>query len=121
MSHSTARTHPASLVGFQTPIPRFAVKDLVVPDAMPSDEREWVPQGPNVWFRPLILNVTQGYFVNILPFILAKRHNSYRVILRPPFLPCSALSTILAQVRAFLCINKYRVITFFAAHIPVLI
>ncbi len=66
MSRSTARTHPDSLVGFKTPIPRFAVKDLVVPEAIPSDEREWVPQAPNVWFRPLILNVTQGYFVNIL-------------------------------------------------------
>ena len=66
MSLSTARTHPASLVGFKEPLPRFAVRDLVVPDAIPVDEREWVPQAPNVWFRPLILNVTQGYFVNIL-------------------------------------------------------
>jgi 2,4'-dihydroxyacetophenone dioxygenase len=66
MSKSTTRTHPANLVGFKEPIPRFAVKDLVVPDAMPEDEREWVPQAPNVSFRPLMLNVTQGYFVNIL-------------------------------------------------------
>ena len=66
MSKSTERTHPASLVGFPQPLPRFAIQDLVVPDAVPEDEREWVPQAPNVWFRPLILNVTQGYFVNVL-------------------------------------------------------
>lgn len=66
MSKSTERTHPSSLVGFAQPIPRFAINDLVVPDAVPEDEREWVPQAPNVWFRPLILNVTQGYFVNVL-------------------------------------------------------
>ncbi len=26
----------------------------------------WVPQAPDVWFRPLILNVTEGYYVNLL-------------------------------------------------------
>ncbi len=66
MSKSTARTHPAHLVGFDVPIPRFAVSDLVVPNALPEDEREWVTQAPNVSFRPLMFNVTQGYFVNIL-------------------------------------------------------
>ena len=60
MSTSTARSHPAQLTGFPVPIPRFAVSDLVVPRALPEDEREWVPQAPNVWFRPLMLNVTQG-------------------------------------------------------------
>ncbi len=66
MSRSTARTHPAGLVGFPTPLPRFAIPDLVLPQAVPDDPREWVPQAPNVDFRPLMLNVTQGYFVNIL-------------------------------------------------------
>ncbi len=31
-----------------------------------ADERLWVPQAPNVTFRPLLLSVSQGYFVNIL-------------------------------------------------------
>ncbi len=66
MSNSTARTHPAHLQGFATPLPPFAVPDLLVPNALAEDEREWVLQAPNVWFRPLMFNVTQGYFVNIL-------------------------------------------------------
>ncbi|OZC73620.1 cupin [Rhodococcus sp. 06-462-5] len=30
------------------------------------DERLWVPQSPDVTFRPLLLSVSQGFFVNIL-------------------------------------------------------
>ena len=30
------------------------------------DEREWVPQTSSVSFRPLLLNVSQGYYVNLL-------------------------------------------------------
>ncbi|WP_086924495.1 2,4'-dihydroxyacetophenone dioxygenase family protein [Variovorax sp. JS1663] len=66
MSRSTARSHPPGLVGFRVPIPRFAAPELVIPEVLPEDERQWVPQSANVWFRPLMLNVTQGYFVNIL-------------------------------------------------------
>jgi hypothetical protein len=31
-----------------------------------GDEREWVPQSPTVAFRPLVFNVSQGYYINIL-------------------------------------------------------
>jgi 2,4'-dihydroxyacetophenone dioxygenase len=31
-----------------------------------ADERLWVPQAPNVSFRPLLLSVSHGYFVNLL-------------------------------------------------------
>ena len=49
------------------PLP-FVVDDLVLPGAMHDhvDERRWVPQGPGVDFLPLLLNVTQGYWVNVL-------------------------------------------------------
>jgi 2,4'-dihydroxyacetophenone dioxygenase len=42
--------------------------DLVVPAALDldCDERFWVPQSRDVWFRPLLLSVSQGFFVNIL-------------------------------------------------------
>ncbi|EAW25650.1 2,4'-dihydroxyacetophenone dioxygenase family protein [Aspergillus fischeri NRRL 181] len=42
--------------------------DLVVPNVLnlDFDERLWVPQAPDVWFRPILFNVTQGYFVNLL-------------------------------------------------------
>ncbi len=32
----------------------------------PEDERVWVPQAPNVWFRPLLLNRVQGQWCNLL-------------------------------------------------------
>ncbi len=41
------------------------VPDLVT-TAIPGDERVWVPQAPNVWFRPLLLNRVQGEWVNLL-------------------------------------------------------
>lgn len=34
--------------------------------AIPEDERLWVPQAPNVWFRPLLFNVVTGEWVNLL-------------------------------------------------------
>ncbi|EWG46632.1 hypothetical protein FVEG_07046 [Fusarium verticillioides 7600] len=42
--------------------------DLVIPGIfdIECDERLWVPQAPDVWFRPLLLSVSGGYFVNIL-------------------------------------------------------
>ena len=40
--------------------------DLVVADAVPLDERVWVPVDDGVCFRPLCLSVTRGYWVNLL-------------------------------------------------------
>ena len=43
--------------------------DLVVLGALDidaADDRLWVPQSEHVTFRPLLLSVSQGYFVNIL-------------------------------------------------------
>ena len=45
--------------------PPYAVPDLVT-TAIPDDERLWVPQAPNIWFRPLPLNTVQGEWVNLL-------------------------------------------------------
>lgn len=44
------------------------VDDLVVAHALDLDDdaHVWVPQGDRVEFRPLLLSVSQGYFVNIL-------------------------------------------------------
>ena len=49
--------------------PTGMVNDLVVLGAIDldnSDERLWVPQAEDVSFRPLLLSVTQGHFVNLL-------------------------------------------------------
>ena len=34
--------------------------------AMPEDERVWVPQAKDVWFRPLMLNTRHGQWCNLL-------------------------------------------------------
>jgi len=39
--------------------------DLAVA-AIPDDERVWVPQAPDVWFRPLLLNTVTGGWCNLL-------------------------------------------------------
>lgn len=38
----------------------------IVIAAVPDDERVWVPQAPQVWFRPLMLNTLQGAWCNLL-------------------------------------------------------
>ncbi len=51
---------------YQLPFPDHALQEIVVPDAVAGDDRAWVPQADNVWFRPLCLNRSQGYWVNLL-------------------------------------------------------
>ena len=40
--------------------------DQIVVTAVPDDERVWVPQAPNVWFRPLMFNTLAGQWCNLL-------------------------------------------------------
>lgn len=54
------------LVAYKHPMPKDALPDLVVPHAIPEDDRLWVRQAEHVDFRPLCLNATQGYWVNLL-------------------------------------------------------
>jgi 2,4'-dihydroxyacetophenone dioxygenase len=51
---------------YQLPFPAEAASEIVVPDVVPEDERVWVPQAQDVWFRPLCLNASHGYWVNLL-------------------------------------------------------
>jgi len=60
------REDPDPRMPYQLPMPRETLADIVIPDAIPADERIWVPQGDNVWFRPLCLNRSQGYWMNLL-------------------------------------------------------
>lgn len=54
------------MIPYQLPFPPDALEEIVIPNAIPKDERLWVPQAPNVWFRPLCLNRSQGYWMNLL-------------------------------------------------------
>ncbi len=53
-------------VPYQLPMPPDAQAEIVVPSAIPEDDRVWVPQAEGVLFRPLCLNVSQGYWMNLL-------------------------------------------------------
>jgi quercetin dioxygenase-like cupin family protein len=43
----------------------LALPEIAV-QAIPEDERVWVPQAPDVWFRPLMLNRMAGQWCNLL-------------------------------------------------------
>jgi 2,4'-dihydroxyacetophenone dioxygenase len=55
-------------IPFRGAQPFGMLPDLIVDGApdLGADEQLWVPQGPGVTFRPLLLSVSQGYFVNLL-------------------------------------------------------
>ena len=53
-------------LSYQLPQPLGMVPDLHATLDLDGDEREWVPQAPGIAFKPLILSVSQGYYVNIL-------------------------------------------------------
>jgi 2,4'-dihydroxyacetophenone dioxygenase len=64
--HTASGETDLSTMPYQLPFPADAKAEIVVSQAVPEDERVWVPQMPNVWFRPLCLNTVQGYWVNLL-------------------------------------------------------
>lgn len=51
---------------YQYSQPVEASQEIVIPHAIPEDDRVWVPQAENVAFRPLCLNASQGYWMNLL-------------------------------------------------------
>ena len=60
--------YPAPYSGF---VPPEVTKEVIVKMPSPGalddiDERLWVPQTADVSFRPLLLNVSQGYYVSLL-------------------------------------------------------
>lgn len=42
------------------------IQPEIAVQAIPTDERVWVPQAPDVWFRPLLLNTVTGSWCNLL-------------------------------------------------------
>ena len=54
----------------QSPGPKIEVSkdypDEIAVPAEPDDDRVWVPQAPDVWFRPLLLNTVTGQWCNLL-------------------------------------------------------
>ena len=44
----------------------LGIRPEIAIGALPDDERVWVPQAPDVWFRPLLLNTVSGGWCNLL-------------------------------------------------------
>jgi 2,4'-dihydroxyacetophenone dioxygenase len=42
------------------------IQGEIAVQAVPDDERVWVPQASEVWFRPLLLNTVTGSWCNLL-------------------------------------------------------
>ena len=42
------------------------IQPEIAQQAIPDDERVWVPQAKDVWFRPLLLNTVTGSWCNLL-------------------------------------------------------
>lgn len=57
-----------SKIPYQLPQPVGMLADTLIASALEigGDERLWVPQANGVAFKPLLLNVSQGYFVNLI-------------------------------------------------------
>lgn len=55
-------------VPYQLPQPTGVMKEVYIHNALnlDSEENDWVPQAEGVSFKPLVFDVTGGYFVNIL-------------------------------------------------------
>src|SRR3954469_7463752 len=100
-----------SKVAYQLPQPTGMMLDIFLGSALDldGDERDWVPQSADVSFKPLVLSVSQGYYVNILRvlssgFLSRHRHTGpvrdlkHLASLIPPFGPCQ-VSTDLGQPR----------------------
>ncbi|MDB0065613.1 2,4'-dihydroxyacetophenone dioxygenase family protein [Oceanospirillaceae bacterium] len=47
-------------------MPKDALPEIVISNAIPTDDRLWVKQAENVHFRPLCLSASQGYWVTLL-------------------------------------------------------
>lgn len=63
---STNPVDPDRPIPYQLPNPLEALPELIVPSVIPTDERVWVPQAKDVWFRPLCLSASAGYWMNLL-------------------------------------------------------
>ena len=53
-------------IPYQLSMPENALPEIVIPSAIPDDDKLWVKQAENVYFRPLCLNASQGYWMNLL-------------------------------------------------------
>ena len=69
MSDRMSRDKNGEPAGYQGGQSYGLVPDMIHASVNPAwlaDDNLWVPQSEDVFFKPLMLNVSQGYFVNLL-------------------------------------------------------
>src|SRR5260221_5610722 len=59
-------TQDESRIPYQLPIPAEALTEIVQSPSLPTDERLWGPQRPNVGLRHPCLNASQRHLLNLL-------------------------------------------------------
>ena len=53
-------------IPYQLPMPKEALSEIVVPDALAkNDDRMWVQQAKEVYFRPLCLNISPVSYTHL--------------------------------------------------------
>jgi quercetin dioxygenase-like cupin family protein len=57
--------HGAAKAVAQRIMSPFMIREIVE-TALPDDERVWVPQGEDAWFRPLMLDTVHNVTINVL-------------------------------------------------------
>ena len=82
MQASESRPIDQRKIAYQKPQPIGMVPDVFIGSALEldGDEREWVPQSPTVAFRPLVLNVSQGYYRHSGPVHAFTLRGSWRYL-----------------------------------------
>ena len=64
--------------------PSLGIRPEIAVRALPDDERVWVPQAPDVWFRPLLFNTVSGGWCNLLRVrragVLSRHRHPMRVV-----------------------------------------
>ncbi|MEY2808799.1 MAG: hypothetical protein RLZ66_310 [Pseudomonadota bacterium] len=53
-------------IPYQKPQPWGMTPDMIHHDVVAQDERLWAPIAPDIWSRPIHLNVTGGFYVHLL-------------------------------------------------------
>ena len=93
---------------YQLPFPKDAQEEIVIPNAATEDDRLWVPQAENVWFRPLCLNRSQGYWMNLLRVRKAGVYRvSYTIYSEATSTTSASLETFVMKNGVGICRGSY--------------
>ena len=53
-------------IPYAKPQPWGMAPDMVIHDVLTDDEKLWAPVAPDIWSRPIQMNVTGGFYTHLL-------------------------------------------------------